>query len=53
VALLADETMPAETRESGGVRAMVFRNTSSLNWLIDEVLGEPLLSYEHLTHREN
>jgi hypothetical protein len=40
VALLTDETMPAETRESGRVRAMVVRNTSSLDQLIDEVLGD-------------
>jgi K+-sensing histidine kinase KdpD len=40
VAFLTDETMPAETRESGRVRAMVVRNTSSLDQLIDEVLGD-------------
>jgi signal transduction histidine kinase len=40
VALLTDETIPAETRESGRVRAMVVRNTSSLDQLIDEVLGD-------------
>lgn len=40
VALLTDETMPAEARESGRVRAMVVRNTSSLDQLIDEVLGD-------------
>ncbi len=38
--MLADETMPAETRESGRVRAMVFRNTSSIDRLIDELLGD-------------
>jgi signal transduction histidine kinase len=40
VALLTDETIPVETRESGRVRAMVVRNTSSLDQLIDEVLGD-------------
>ena len=40
VALLTDETMPAEARESSRVRAMVVRNTSSLDQLIDEVLGD-------------
>jgi K+-sensing histidine kinase KdpD len=40
VALLTDETMPAETRESGRVRAMVVRNTRSLDQLIDEILGD-------------
>jgi signal transduction histidine kinase len=40
VALLTDGTMPAETRESSRVRAMVVRNTSSLDQLIDEVLGD-------------
>lgn len=40
VALLTDETMPTEARESGRVRAMVVRNTRSLDQLIDEVLGD-------------
>lgn len=40
VALLTDETMPTEARESGRVRAMVVRNTRSLDELIDEVLGD-------------
>jgi hypothetical protein len=40
VALLTDETMPTEGRESGRVRAMVVRNTRSLDQLIDEVLGD-------------
>jgi signal transduction histidine kinase len=40
VALLADETMPADARENGRVRAMVVRNTSSLDQMIDQVLGD-------------
>ena len=32
--------MPTEARESGRVRAMVVRNTRSLDQLIDEVLGD-------------
>jgi signal transduction histidine kinase len=40
VALLTDETIPVETRESGRVRALVARNTSSLDELIDKALGD-------------
>jgi signal transduction histidine kinase len=40
VALLTDESVPAEMRESRRVRAMVARNTSSLDQLIGEMLGD-------------
>lgn len=40
VALLTDETVPPETRESRRVHAMVARNTNSLDELIDKALGD-------------
>ena len=40
IALLTDETVPIDMRESQRVRAMVVRNTSSLDQLIGEVLGD-------------
>jgi hypothetical protein len=40
VTLLTDESVPAATRESRRVRAMVVRNTSSLDQMIGEVLGD-------------
>lgn len=40
VALLTDESAPAEMRESRRVRAMVVRNTSSLDQMISEALGD-------------
>ena len=40
IALLTDESVPAEMRESPRVRAMVARNTSSLEQMIGEVLGD-------------
>jgi signal transduction histidine kinase len=40
VALLTDESAPAEMRESRRVRAMVVRNTSSLDQLIGEALSD-------------
>lgn len=40
VALLTDETVPTELRESRRVRAIVVRNTRSLDQLIDKVLGD-------------
>jgi hypothetical protein len=40
VALLTDESVPPEMRESRRVRALVVRNTSSLDQMIDEVLGD-------------
>jgi signal transduction histidine kinase len=40
VALLTDETVPTDMRESGRVQEMVIRNTRSLDQLIDSVLGD-------------
>ena len=40
VALLTDESAPAEMRESRRVRAMVVRNTSSLDQMIGEALSD-------------
>jgi K+-sensing histidine kinase KdpD len=40
VVLLTDESVPAEVRESPRVRALVVRNTSSLDQLIGEALGD-------------
>lgn len=40
IALLTDESVPAEMRESRRVRAMVVRNTSSLDQMIGEALGD-------------
>jgi hypothetical protein len=40
VALLTDENVPMEMRESPRVRAMVVRNTSSLDQMIGEALGD-------------
>jgi K+-sensing histidine kinase KdpD len=40
VALLTDESVPVEMREILRVRAMVVRNTRSLDQLIGEVLGD-------------
>jgi signal transduction histidine kinase len=40
IALLTDESVPIEMRESRHVRAMVVRNTSSLDQLIGEILGD-------------
>jgi K+-sensing histidine kinase KdpD len=40
VALLTDESVPAETRVSPRVRAMVVRNTRSLDQIIGEALGD-------------
>jgi K+-sensing histidine kinase KdpD len=55
VALLTDESAPAEMRESSRVRAMVVRNTSSLDQMISEVLGDTaarLHAFEIDTSRE-
>jgi K+-sensing histidine kinase KdpD len=40
VALLTDESAPVEMRESRRVRALVVRNTSSLDQMIAEALGD-------------
>jgi hypothetical protein len=40
VALLTDESVPAEMRESRRVRTLVVRNTSSLDQMIGEALGD-------------
>jgi K+-sensing histidine kinase KdpD len=40
VALLTDENVPVETRVSPRVRAMVVRNTRSLDQMIGEALGD-------------
>ncbi len=40
IALLTDENVPPEMRESSRVRAMVVRNTSSLDQMISEALGD-------------
>jgi K+-sensing histidine kinase KdpD len=40
VALLTDESVPADMRESRRVRALVVRNTSSLDQMIGEALGD-------------
>jgi len=40
VALLTDESAPAEMRESRRVRALVVRNTSSLDQMIGEAFGD-------------
>jgi light-regulated signal transduction histidine kinase (bacteriophytochrome) len=40
IALLTDESVPAEMRENPRVRAMVVRNASSLDQMIGEGLGD-------------
>jgi hypothetical protein len=48
IALLTDESLPAEMRQSSHVRAMVVRNARSLDQMIGEALGDDAASLHAL-----